>query len=109
MTPAEFSRLMKSKHRVKLQEEKNRATFDYILADLIGRSVGRAFSNSNKLPNIADAYPSLFQKEEIEEKLREKKAELSAKRFKMFAETFNSQFKEVSQDNERRTENYNQG
>lgn len=93
MTLAELSRAMKSKNRVKKQLAQEQATFDYILADLIGRSIGRIYSSSTTIPEISAVYPSLFDDKEIEEKKAIKKAELSALRFKQFAEAFNKKYK----------------
>lgn len=93
MTLAEVNRAIASRNRVKKLEAQEKASFDYILADLIGRSVGRIYSSSTKLPEIAAVYPSLFNTQEVEEKRAEKKAELSALRFKQFAESFNKKFK----------------
>lgn len=93
MTIAELERAVKSKRRViKQQAEadaKMRASFDYILADLVGRSVARIYSNSAKLPELAQAYPSLFDTEEMEEARARKRDELSALRFRQFAQSFN--------------------
>ena len=96
MTIAELERLVKSKKRVMKQqaeaEAKLRASFDYTLADLIGRSVARIYSNSARLPEIAEVYPSLFDREEVETKKAQKKQELSALRFRQFAQSFNKRF-----------------
>lgn len=93
MTIAELTRAMRSKNRVKKQLAQEQATFDYILADLIGRSIGRIYSSSTTIPEISAVYPSLFDDKEIEEKKAIKKAELSALRFKQFAEAFNKKYK----------------
>ena len=93
MTIAELTRAMRSKNRVKKQQAQEQATFDYILADLIGRSIGRLYSSSTTIPEISAIYPSLFNDKEIEEKKAAKKAELSALRFKQFADSFNSKYK----------------
>lgn len=92
MTISEFERLLKSKKRIQEAKEKERAVFDYILADMIGRSVARVHSSANKMPEISDAYPWLFESEEIQEKRQEKKDELSAMRFKLFALSHNKKF-----------------
>lgn len=92
MTIAELDRAIASRKRVMQFEAKEKATYDYILADLIGRSVGRIYSSSTKLPEIAAAYPTLFNSEEIEEQKAAKRAELSALRFKQFADSFNKKF-----------------
>lgn len=93
MTMAEIERVINSKKRVMKIQAQEKASFDYILADLIGRSIGRIYSSSTKIPEIAAVYPSLFDSQEVEEKRAEKKAELSALRFKQFAESFNKKFK----------------
>ena len=93
MTLAEVNRAIASRNRVKKLEAQEKASFDYILADLIGRSVGRIYSSSTKLPEIAAVYPSLFNTQEVEEKRAEKKAELSALRFKLFVNSFNEKMK----------------
>lgn len=90
MTLAELERALESKKRIILQEQKSRAAFDYTLADLIGRSVARIHSSSNTMPKISDVYPTLFDGEKIDENLQAKRDELSAMRFKLFAQSFNS-------------------
>jgi len=96
MTIGELHRAIESRQRQYKLNSKEKATYDYILADLIGRSVSRVYNSSNKLPQIAEVYPTLFDAQEIEEKKREKQAELSALRFKQFADTFNKRFKEAN-------------
>ena len=96
MTLAELIRLIESKKRVLELEARERATFDYILGDLIGRSVGRAYNSANHYPSIAEVYPSLFTAEEVEQERQSKKDELSALRFKQFAQSYNKKYKEVA-------------
>lgn len=93
MTIAEIDRAIASRKRIMKVQAQEKASFDYILADLIGRSIGRIYSSSTTIPEIAAVYPSLFDSQEIEEKRAEKKAELSALRFKQFAQSFNKKFK----------------
>jgi uncharacterized protein Veg len=93
MTLAEINREIESKKRQLKEKAKEKASFDYILADLIGRSIARIHSSSNKLPSIAETYPSLFVAEEVEEQIQKKKDELSVLRFKQFAQSFNKRFK----------------
>ena len=96
MTIAELDRLIESKKRIQKREQQDKASFDYILADLIGRSIARLYSSSARMPEISAAYPTLFDSEEIQEKKQEKKDELSALRFKQFAQSYNKKFnKEV--------------
>ena len=91
MTPAELERMVESKKR----SLKEKASFDYILADLIGHSVSRIYNSGNKMPTLNEAYPFLFNEEEEAEKIQEKKDELSALRFKLFAQSYNKKFEEV--------------
>lgn len=92
MTLAELERALDSKRRVIKQQYQDRAFFDYKLADLIGRSVGRNYHSSTKMPEIYDFYPSIFDKEEIERQRAEQLAELSALRFKLFTNSYNKRF-----------------
>ena len=96
MTLAELERIFESKKRVEKAKAQERATYDYILADLIGRSVSRIYSSSAKLPELSEVYPLLFNSQEIEEKKQETQAELSALRFKQFANSYNKKFEEVA-------------
>lgn len=96
MTIAELIRLVDSKKRTQLEAAKERAIYDYTLADLVGRSIGRLYSSANKYPTIADAYPSLFTTEEVDKIMIEKKDTLSALRFKQFAQAYNDKNKEAA-------------
>jgi len=60
---------------------------------MIGRSISRIYNSSNKLPDIGEVYPTLFDLQEIEDKRATKKAEMSAIRFRQFAETYNKKYK----------------
>ena len=73
-------------------DAKMRASFDYILADLVGRSVARIYSNSVVIPPLSQVYPSLFDSKEMEEERAKKQDELSALRFRQFAQSFNKRF-----------------
>lgn len=93
MTFAEIERAIESYNRVEKQKAQERASYDYILADLIGRSIGRIYSSANTMPEISAVYPTLFNTKDIEEQKAVKRAELSAIRFKHFAETYNNKFR----------------
>ena len=95
MTLGEINRAVEAKKRIQKEELQTQASMNYILADLIGRSIARIHSSSAQMPTLADAYPTLFNKEEVEDKIQEKKDELSVLRIKQFAQSFNSRFKEV--------------
>jgi hypothetical protein len=93
-TLAEIDRAIASKKRViKIQEQKQ-AINDYMLADLIGHSVARIHSKTAKMPTLSEAYPSLFDTEEEQERIQEQKDELTILRFKQFAQAHNSKYKE---------------
>ena len=92
MTLAELERAVESKKRVIKRQAQEKAHFDYTLAELIGRSVSRIYNSSNRMPDIAEAYPTLFDVEEVIEKRQERQDELSALRFKQFANSFNKSF-----------------
>lgn len=98
MTFAELDRALQSKKRVIKQDAQQRATFDYVLADLIGRSMGRLYSSANNMPDIATVYPSLFDSQEIQEQKQQKKMELSALRFRQFADSYNKKYREGAKD-----------
>lgn len=100
MTIAELDRTTQSKLRVRKLEAQEKATYNYILADLIGHSVSRLFSKSVTLPEISSVYPTLFDSQELQEQKQAKLAELSALRFKQFAQTYTEKYKEVAKTNE---------
>lgn len=100
MTIAELERAIDSKKRLYISESREKAAFDYTLADLIGRSVSRIYNSVSKMPEISEVYPTLFDSQEVQEQKAQKQAELSALRFKQFATSFNSKFnKEEAKDN----------
>lgn len=92
MTIVEIERAINSKRRVKKIEAKEKASFDYILADLIGKSVSRIYNSSNEIPEINEVYPSLFASQEVEEQRAAKRDELSALRFRQFANAHNKKY-----------------
>lgn len=74
------------------RQAQERASADYILADMIGRSIARIYNSANTMPELGEMYPNLFDTEEIQERKAAAKAELSAIRFKQFADSFNKRF-----------------
>lgn len=94
MTFAEIDREIDSQNRTRLAEEKRKAAYDYILADLIGRSIARVYNSANQMPALHDAYPSLFDKKTEEEQIQAQKDAMSAARFRQFAQLTNKRFKE---------------
>lgn len=84
---------MDSRKRVVKAQEQSKAAFDYILADAIGRSIGRLYSSSNNLPKIYELYPTLFNGDEMRAQEQAKKNEASIIRFKQFAQAHNGKYK----------------
>lgn len=98
MTFAELDRALQSKRRVEKRKLQEKASFDYILADMIGRSVSRVYNSANRMPDIAEVYPTLFDSEEIKVQKQEKKNELSVLRFKLFADSYNKNYQGEAKD-----------
>lgn len=94
MTYGEVERAIESKRRVQEREAKEKASYDYILGNLIGISVARVYNEDTKYPEIYDVYPNLFDKEKIEAERYQRTMELSAQRFMTFAKSFNDKFAE---------------
>lgn len=102
MTLAEFDRALEAHKRLEKRKAQEQATMDYILGDLIGRSIARIYSSSANYPDISAVYPTLFDSKEIEQQKANKRAELSALRFKQYANFHNNKMKnkEVAKFNE---------
>lgn len=68
-----------------------KASFDYILAQLITKGVGITLGSKEQFPEIHTVYSGLFDdvKAELENKAKENKMNLSAMRFKQFAQNHN--------------------
>lgn len=96
MTPAEIKRHIDSRNRMMKFEAKQRATFDYILANLINKGTAVVMGAKEPFPTIEEAYPDLFSdlQKEREEKIAQQKMSLSALRFRQFAQSYNSKFKD---------------
>jgi hypothetical protein len=92
MTIGELNRATNSKLRVKKINDQEIALHNYILGDLIGRSMARLHSSSVTYPKIFEVYPSLFDEEEYEQKRQERVEKESMERLKKFAESFNKRF-----------------
>lgn len=99
MTISELNRALQSFARVEQRKAKEKAIFDYNLADLIARSMGRLYSSSATMPPIEEVYPTLFDSKEIQEQRAEQQAEKSAIRFMQFAQSFNQKFKNGEEAN----------
>lgn len=98
MTPAEITRSIESKNRVRKIESQERASYDYILASLITKGVSIVLGSKESFPQIQEAYPKLFDdlQEIREEEIQQKKIDLSVIRLKQFTQSWNDRFhKEV--------------
>lgn len=76
-------------------ETQERASFDYIQANLIIKGISIVLGSKESFPQINTVYPGLFDdiQKEQEEKIKQQKDNLSALRFKQFAQSYNSKFK----------------
>lgn len=90
MTILEIRNYIDSYARTQQRNAKERASYDYILGDLIGKSVGRIYNKSAKYPEIYEAYPTMFDSKEIIEKRKEQQKELSILRLKQFSSFHNA-------------------
>ena len=94
MTFGEIDRAVSSRSRVIKLEQQNRANFDYTQATLIIKGVGLVLGSKEQFPGIEEAYPGIFDNivEEKQQKLQEKRDELSVLRFKQFAQSYNNKY-----------------
>ncbi len=95
MTPGEIVRSIESRSRVRRIEAQEKASYDYILANLIVKGMSVSLSGKGTVPTLEEAYPGLFDDmaKEKEQALQEQKMSLSALRFKQFAQSYNKAFK----------------
>lgn len=104
MTFAELDRLVESRRRMERKRLQEKASLNHNLGALVGRAFAVAMDNKNDYPTLEEAYPSLFNDtEEIKKKKEQKQErinELSALRFKQFAQSYNKKYKEVGKINE---------
>lgn len=80
---------------------KNKAVFDYQLADLIGISSARMLSKDVTLPTIEEVYPSLFEAKEKEEEgptVKDDIMTISQNRFLAFARAHNARMQKGVDD-----------
>ena len=102
MTFSEIHRAVKSRIRVLKLQSQEKASYDYILAQLITKGVARVLGDKSDYPTIEQAYQGLFDDviAQKEAKIQEQKMNLSALRFKQFAQSYNSNLKhkEVAND-----------
>ncbi len=94
MTLREIENCINSKQRVRRMENQERATYEYIQATLIIKGVGIALGSKEEFPTVEQAYPGVFEDlvEKKQDELQQKKDELSALRFRQFAQSYNNKF-----------------
>lgn len=95
MTIAEVNRQIQSRNRVRKIEAQEKATYDYILANLIIKGVSISLGGKGAFPQITEAYPNIFDdvEKEREAKIQEQKTNISVLRFKQFAQSHNNKMK----------------
>lgn len=95
MTPAEVIRAIESFNRVTKIKAQEKASYDYIQAQLIVKGVSICLGDKSTFPTIQEAYPTLFDDviQAQEEAVQRRKDELSALRFKQFAQSYNDGLK----------------
>lgn len=94
MTFGEVERYINSRNRVRKIEAQEKASYDYILASLIVKGVSITLGSKETYPTLNDAYPKVFDDlaEKQEEEIRNQKINLSALRFRQFAQSYNNNF-----------------
>lgn len=98
MTKAEVERYLQGA----VWRMKQKAQFDYSLAELIGVSVARIMDSGCKFPDIYDVYPHLFEEEKQEEAQIDAVTTNSMNNFMAFAMAHNAKMKNKGVE----TENY---
>lgn len=95
MTPGEVTREIESKERVKKIESQEKASFDYLQAGLIGKYISVILDGKGSIPPIEEVYTGLFDDviQQQQEERQRKQDELSALRFRQFAQSYNNKRK----------------
>lgn len=94
MTLREIENYILSRQRVRKMEAQEKATYDYIQSTLIIKGVGMVLGSKQEFPSVEQAYPGIFEDlvEKKQDELQKAKDELSALRFRQFAQSYNSKF-----------------
>jgi hypothetical protein len=102
MTLREIDNYIKSRLRVRKLANQEKATYDYIQATLIIKGVGIALGSKEEFPTVEQAYPGIFEDlvEKKQDELQAKKDELSALRFRQFAQSYNKKWEVPKENNE---------
>lgn len=96
MTVGEVNRAIESRNRLKKLETQEKASYDYILAGLIGKHISLILTGKGTSPKLEEVYPGIFDDrlEEQEEAAEQQRMNLSALRFRQFAQSYNSNYKQ---------------
>lgn len=94
MTPGEVVRQAESRAKMRKLESQERASYDYVLASLIIKGVSITMGSKEEYPTLEKAYPGLFDDlaKQKEDKIQEQKMNLSALRFRQFAQSYNKRY-----------------
>lgn len=87
LTYGEISQLIKVHNKKEKQRLQEQAAFNYSLANLIGLSVARLMDKNAKYPPIEEAYPNLFDPEQLKPKKQDWR--VAAERLRKYAEAHN--------------------
>ena len=92
MSIGEVVRFIQTQEKLRKIQSQEKASYDYILSNLIVKGISITLGSKENFPRIEEAYPGLFDdiKEDQRAKIEEKKMELSALRFKQFAQSYNN-------------------
>lgn len=89
MTMAQVNRRIEVFNKVYKRKMRERASMDWQLANLIGISVGRCLSKDAQMPSVYEAYPELFDEEEVQEQQQKHQTDISVARFLEYATAHN--------------------
>lgn len=92
MTVGEVSRYITTKNKIRKIEAQERASYDYILASLIAKGISISLGAKDTFPSIYEVYSEVFDDviKQKEEEKQEKIMQLSALRFRQFAQSYNN-------------------
>lgn len=96
----EIQRAIQSKIRVNKIEAQEKASYDYIQAQLIVKGISKLLGDEGEFPSLQEVYSGLFNEEIIEQQKEEKQINESVNRFLQFAQSHNKKLKskEVAKD-----------
>lgn len=102
MTIGEVSRAIESKNRMLKIEAQEKAAYDYALASLIVKGIGITLGSKEQFPTAKEAYPTIFEDadKKQQDELQQKRDELSALRFRQFAQSYNKKWEVPKENNE---------